>query len=81
MERPQLPVGTKDARFLGRLTLRVRIDAEGKPLQAEILKSTNKIFDGPMVNAILKSQFTPARTSSGPVDSWVVIPINLEDIQ
>jgi len=79
LEKPQLPVGTKDARFLGRLTVRIRIDAQGKPLQAEILKSSNKIFDVPMVDAILKSQFTPAQTSSGPVASWLVIPINLED--
>jgi hypothetical protein len=79
LERPQLPVGTKDGRFLGHLLIRVRIDAQGKPLQAEVLKSSNKTFDVPMVNAVMKSQFKPAQTSVGPVASWLVIPVNLED--
>jgi len=58
----------------GQVVIRVLIDANGKPLDSQILKSTNAVFEQPVVDAVMKSQFNPAQMGQGPVAAWLTIP-------
>ena len=58
----------------GRVVVRVLIDPNGKALDSQILKSTNSVFEQPVIDAVMKSQFTPAQMGQGPVAAWLTIP-------
>jgi len=58
----------------GQVVVRVLIDANGKPLDSQILKSTNTVFEQPVIDAVMKSQFNPAQMGQGPVAAWLTIP-------
>jgi TonB family protein len=61
----------------GQVVVKVQIDKNGKPIQAQIVSSTNNTLNKPVVDAVMRSSFEPAMMSSGPVVSWMTIPIRL----
>jgi protein TonB len=74
LEKPQFPSFVWKIGVEGQVVVRVLIDANGKPLDSQILKSTNPVFEQPVVDAVMKSQFNPAQMGQGPVAAWLTIP-------
>ena len=64
------------AALQGRVTVEVTIDAQGKPIQAKIVKSASDIFNEAAIEAVMKYTFKPAMMSTGPVTAKVYIPID-----
>jgi TonB family protein len=60
----------------GRVTVEVTIDAQGKPIQAKVVKSASDVFNEAAVEAVMKYTFKPAMMSTGPVTSKIMIPID-----
>ena len=60
----------------GRVTVEVTIDAQGKPIQAKVVKSASDVFNEAAVEAVMKYTFKPAMMSTGPVSSKIMIPID-----
>jgi periplasmic protein TonB len=60
----------------GRVTVEVTIDAQGKPIQARVVKSASDVFNEAAVEAVMKYTFKPAMMSTGPVATKIMIPID-----
>ena len=60
----------------GRVTVEVTIDAQGKPIQAKIIKSASDILNEAAIEAVMKYTFKPAMMSTGPVTAKIYIPID-----
>ena len=60
------------------VVVKVLIDTEGKPIDTQILKSTNSVFEEPVIDAVMRSQFTPALMGQGPVTAWLTIPFRFK---
>jgi protein TonB len=60
----------------GRVTVEVTIDAQGKPIQAKVVKSASDVFNEAAIEAVMKYTFKPAMMSTGPVTAKVMIPID-----
>ncbi|MGD1044768.1 MAG: TonB family protein [Bacteroidota bacterium] len=60
----------------GRVTVEVTIDAQGKPIQARIVKSASDVFNEAAIEAVMKYTFKPAMMSTGPVTAKIMIPID-----
>jgi len=74
LEKPEFPSFVWKIGGEGQVVIRVLIDANGKPLDSQILKSTNPVFEPPVIEAVMKSQFNPAQMGQGPVAAWLTIP-------
>lgn len=75
------PVFTEDdhsAGVKGQIVIKVQIDRNGRPIQAKVVSSSNPILNNPVVDAVMRSSFTPAIMSSGPVVSWMTIPFKFK---
>ena len=60
----------------GRVTVEVTIDAQGKPIQARVVKSASDVFNESAIEAVMKYTFKPAMMSTGPVTAKIMIPID-----
>jgi protein TonB len=61
----------------GRVVLRVRVSAQGLPIQIEIKQSsTFPRLDDAARAAVERWRFIPARQGSEAVDSWVLVPLS-----
>jgi protein TonB len=74
LEKPRFPDFAYARQLEGQVTLQVQIDADGRPIQTKIISSTNSLIEPAIVDAVMKSEFSPARMSTGPVTSWLTIP-------
>jgi protein TonB len=74
LEKPEFPGFVWKMGIEGQVVVRVLIDPNGKPLDSQILKSTNTVFEQPVIDAVMKSQFNPAQMGPGPVAAWLTIP-------
>jgi TonB family protein len=62
----------------GDVTLRVKVDETGSPVQATVLQSADARLNTAAMDAVLQSGFTPARTAEGNVTSWVVVTVRVD---
>jgi TonB family protein len=60
----------------GRVTVEILIDAQGKAVQAKVVRTTSDVFNDAAIAAAMKSVFKPAMMSTGPVSEKVYIPYN-----
>ncbi len=60
----------------GRVTVEVTVDAQGKPIQTKVVKSSSDIFNDAAVEAVMKYTFKPAMQSNSPVTAKIYIPID-----
>jgi TonB family protein len=72
--KPHYPTIAKLKGTEGKVYVKVYVNAEGKPLSAVILKSDNKVFNQPSIDAAAKFKFSPAMKDNKPVGAWVVLP-------
>lgn len=59
----------------GKILVSILIGRDGKPKKCRIDSSDIKMLNGAVVNAIMKSTFTPSPDTKGADDYWVTIPI------
>lgn len=78
LEQPAFSDEDLAAGVKGEITVKVQIDKSGKPVQAKVVSSTNKRLNGPVIGAVMHSSYTPGVMSSGPVVTWMTIPLKLK---
>ena len=64
--------------IVGDIVVKVQIDETGKPLQAKVISSTNPDLNDPVITAVMSSTYAPGVMSSGPVTTWMSIPLKLK---
>jgi len=74
IEQPRFPDAARQLGINGEVIVRVQISTEGKPLQAKIVKSSNVVFNDPVIEVVMKGEYLPGTMSSGPVTTWITIP-------
>ena len=74
LEKPRFSDAAYRQGLEGQVVVQVQIDAEGRPQQAKVLTSSNPLLEEGILDAVLRSQFSPGRMSTGPVASSIVIP-------
>jgi len=72
---PQYPELAVRTGAEGIVKVRVQVGPTGKPLQAKIVESTNPVFNEAAISAMLSAEFEPGKMPSGPVTSWVTVPL------
>ncbi len=72
--KPVFPVEAAKKRLTGTVVIRVLVNKEGRPQKTQIVMSSNKIFEQPAVDAVMKTLFTPAMQNKKPIMCWVNIP-------
>jgi outer membrane biosynthesis protein TonB len=78
LEQPAFSDEDLAAGVKGEITVKVQIDKTGKPLQAKVISSTNRRLNGPVIDAVMHSSYTPGVMSNGPVMTWMTIPLKLK---
>jgi TonB family protein len=74
LEQPRIPSPLMGSGAGGEVIVKVQVNTEGKPVQAKIVKSTNSLLNDAVVEAVMKSEYTPGTMASGPVTTWISIP-------
>lgn len=74
IEQPRFPDAARQLGINGEVIVRVQISTEGKPLQAKIVRSSNVVFNDPVIEAVMKGEYIAGTMSSGPVTTWITIP-------
>ena len=70
------PAETKKPGVSGWVDLRIFIDSRGVVTAAQVLNSTNHLFDGPAIRAVVKYRYSPAKKDGQPVS--FEMPISFE---
>jgi protein TonB len=76
--KPQFPGFVWRTAGEGQVVIKVLIDIAGKPIDTQILKSSNVVFEEGVTEAVMKSQFAPAQMGQGPVSAWLTIPFRFK---
>lgn len=63
-------------RIEGRVVIEVTVDAQGKPIQAKVVRSSSDIFDEAAIEAAIKSTYKPGMMSTGPVTAKMYVPFD-----
>ncbi len=71
---PEYPEIARKAGIEGRVVIRAVVDENGNVIQAEVISSTNEIFNEPALKAAYKYKFSPAMMKDKPVKVRVIIP-------
>ena|GEM_PF-1884396 len=70
------PGGLRDARVAGTVTVRLVVDARGRPLAPRVAEpSGNEQIDRAGVEAVLAMRFVPAELGGAPHPVWVNLPV------
>ena len=77
LEKPLIPERAFTTNKSAQVVVHVQIGPDGKPLQAKIVKSSNPLVNNSIIEAVMKSEYSPGVMSSGPVTTWVSIPFNI----
>lgn len=62
----------------GRVVVEVTVDAQGRPIQANVVESTSDIFDESATDAAMKTTYKPAVMSTGPVTAKVRVTFDFQ---
>jgi len=73
---PRYPAAARRRGLEGTVIVRLRVDARGRVLAAEVLKgSGSKLLDGAALAALKRWRFTPGQDQKGTVESTVTVPV------
>ncbi|WP_277750583.1 energy transducer TonB [Janthinobacterium sp. 17J80-10] len=76
---PAYPANAQRMGLEGKVILRVRVLATGKPSNVEIQNSSGrKMLDEAAIAAVQGWMFAPARRGDTPVDGWATVPIEFK---
>lgn len=74
---PEYPEIAINRGWEGKVVLNIHVGADGKPITANVLKSSgHKELDDSALKIIKIWTFTPAKRGDTPTDGWVTVPIN-----
>lgn len=60
----------------GAVTLRVKVDMQGRPADVQIAAASGwRLFDEAALQQARNCRFMPARRGGQPIDSWVEFPV------
>lgn len=62
----------------GKVMLRVLVGRDGKAIEADVMESRYEILSKAAVEAVLKTQFTPAMQNGEAVNCWISIPVDFK---
>jgi len=74
--RPEYPDLARQAGIEGTVVAKVFIDEKGKVIRVEIVQSPAEIFNEPVIQAMYKSSFYPAKQRDIPVKSRIIVPFD-----
>lgn len=74
LSRPGYPDIARRAGVEGDVIVGVQVDADGRPVHARIIRSTNPMFEKAALDAAMGGDYSPATMPTGPVKSWIRIP-------
>ncbi|MGB5873732.1 MAG: energy transducer TonB, partial [Bacteroidota bacterium] len=60
------------------VSVMVEIGADGQPLQAKIVESTNPLYNHAVIDAVMKSVYRPGQSHAGPITMWMTIPFQFK---
>ena len=73
---PAYPPAAREDGQEGLVILRVRISADGLPLDIALRRSSgSRVLDRAAIAAVRRWTFVPARRGSHPIESWINVPI------
>ncbi len=78
LEQPRFSEEQMSKGIQGDVVVKVQIDKTGKPLQAKVISSTNSSLDAAVMDAVMRSSYSPGIMSNGPVTTWMTIPLKLK---
>ncbi len=74
--KPAYPAQARKMGIEGRVTLKVFVSKEGKPLHIEVAESSgHDLLDKAAFDAVKNWRFVPARKGDVPYDEWVHVPV------
>jgi protein TonB len=73
--RPEYPTDLKRNKVSGLVVVKCTIDIQGNVSDANVVKSSNELFDQFATDALKKWKFKPARQDGEPVSMQVNIPV------
>lgn len=76
---PAYPHRARKLRQQGTVELRVRVSAEGAPVELAVLQSSGvALLDKAALSAVRQWRFVPAKRGSTAMEAWVVVPIHFK---
>ena len=76
---PEYPEVALDRGWEGKVILRVKVSAQGRPLSIEVKSSSGRrILDDTALKTVKKWVFAPAMQGSTPVEGWVDVPMSFK---
>jgi TonB family protein len=73
------PEGTHRGSIEAEVVVQVHISAEGKPIQADIISSSNAELNQAVAETIMRSTFSPGKREGTPVSAWVTLPLHFNN--
>jgi TonB family protein len=73
------PEGIHRSSTEAEVVVQVHISAEGKPIQADIISSSNAALNQAVVETIMRSTFSPGKLQGTPVSAWVTLPLHFNN--
>ncbi|MBN1826350.1 MAG: energy transducer TonB [Candidatus Eisenbacteria bacterium] len=74
--KPDYPELARQAGIEGTVVSKVYIDETGKVIKVEVVQSPSEIFIEPVMQALYKSTFYPAKQRDIPVKSRIIVPFD-----
>ncbi len=78
LQEPVYPSAALSAGMEGTVVLMLYVDIDGTVTKAEVLNSTNPLFDRNAIEAGMKCVFKPAESAGRPVRVKLVFPVNFK---
>jgi periplasmic protein TonB len=78
LESPRFPLAAQRVGIDGEVVVRALIGTDGKVKRAEVLKSSNDIFNEAVLEAVNQSRFSPGVKTTGPSETWITIPFRFK---
>lgn len=75
---PKYPELARKAGIEGRVFVKVLVDTLGNVVSAEVVRSTNPVFDEAALKAARQCKFKPGYQRDRPVRVWMVIPFHFK---
>jgi protein TonB len=77
LTQPQYPQRARERGIQGRVALKARVNTQGQVVAINIVGSSGHAeLDQAALKAVQTWRFTPAKSGTQAIDSWVTVPIN-----
>jgi TonB family protein len=77
LHKPELPTDGWRLGSEAEIVVKVQVSKEGTPLKAAIVRSSNSLFNNAVIDAAMKSEYSPGYMPTGPVTTWLTVPFKL----